>query len=339
MRTGKVKESIWKRSVLRQLHKENRDGRLAPGNGTGVFPVPGINEERKAKGFSKGDERIFCYIDSVEGWTLAPERAIYKAVNALVAAGAEPLSAAVTVLMPDTVQENDLKGLIKQLNAFCFAENVSLDVGYTTVSPFVNNLILSVNAAGIRKRGAAKAGKNVKAGMDLVVAGTVGREGAAMIAIEKEEQLLSRYSSSYVNEAKRLYDKGIMRNSARILEENGAVVIYHFSEGGIFAGFWELAAACKVGLDIDLKSIPIKQHTIEVCEYFNLNPYMLRSGGCLLAVCEDGEETVRMLRQAGEKAAVVGKITDSNDRIIRYDDEIRFLEPPKPDEYYKTIQN
>ena len=146
-----------------------------------------------------------------------------------------------------------------------------------------------------------------------------------------------RYAASYIETAQHLFDNGSMRAAAKAMKEAAAVKIHNIGEGGIFAGFWEMAAAIKVGLDIDLKKIPIRQHTIEVCEYFNLNPYMLRSEGCLLIVCENGQNMVTALVDAGMEAAIVGKTTDQNDRIIRYDDEIRFLEPPKVDEYYKII--
>ena len=111
-------------------------------------------------------------------------------------------------------------------------------------------------------------------------------------------------------------------------------------EGGIFAGLWELAASAGTGIDIALKNIPIRQHTIEVCEFFRLNPYMLRSGGTLLMVSANGERAAAALCEAGIPAAVIGRTTGNNDKIIRYDDEVRYLEPPKEDEllqYYKCI--
>lgn len=65
---------------------------------------------------------------------------------------------------------------------------------------------------------------------------------------------------------------------------------------------------------------------------------MLISGGTLLIVCENGERVAAALAKEGIPAAVIGQTTDRNDRIIRYDDEIRYLEPPKEDEYYTTVQ-
>ena len=91
-----------------------------------------------------------------------------------------------------------------------------------------------------------------------------------------------------------------------------------------------------VGLSIDLKKIPVKQETIEICEFFDLNPYELLSGGSLLIAASDGEELGEGLKETGVSAAVIGKTTGSNDKIIRNEEEVRFLEPTKPDEILKV---
>ncbi len=356
MRTGKVKESILKRSVLRQLHSETGCG--SPGGEGGSL--------------SDGDTGpIVLRTVPVEGWTLAAKRAVYGAVNALAAAGAAPESLAPIILMPEGTQESALKQLIGEMDALCVREGIAMKDGHTAVSPFVTSLVLSVTAVGRRPFTKASSlnqdgafslnevspqngvfsrdgafsqdgdlpqdGPLALEAWDVVAAGTVGREGAAMIACEQEQALLSRYAASYIEEAKHLFDDGSMRKAAAIGWNAGAAAIKNVREGGVFAGLWELAGACKAGLHIDLASIPIKQHTIEVCEFFRLNPYMLRSGGTLLLVCSRGEAVAEAIRAAGIAAAVIGQTTNGNDRMVRYDGETRYLEPPKQDEYYKAL--
>ena len=53
---------------------------------------------------------------------------------------------------------------------------------------------------------------------------------------------------------------------------------------------------------------------------------------------EDGYGLVKALEGEGIPAAVIGKSTDSNDRVIWNEDERRFLEPPKPDNIYKALE-
>ena len=107
------------------------------------------------------------------------------------------------------------------------------------------------------------------------------------------------------------------------------------SEGGIFAALWELAEASGIGLEIDQKAIPIRQETIELCEVFDLNPYMLISSGSMLIGTEHGNLLVEKLEQAGIHGVVIGYTTEGNDRIVVNGDEQRYLEPPKTDELFR----
>lgn len=357
MRIGKVKESILKRSVLRQLHNHSEQGSPASGEDAGVLFMPEFMPEF-TQGFSE-KTGVAMAVNPVEGWTFAAKRAVYGAVNSMLAAGAAPKAISLSILMPEEAEEKQLKALIKEIDRLCMQENILVLSGHTAVSPYVSTLILSVTAMGSitenRKditankenntankesiedsKGNTKQITVVNADLDLVVAGTVAREGAAMLAAEYAKRLEERYAPSYIEAAKHLFDDGSMTAVADILQEKEVVSVHDVREGGIFAALWEMAAAANVGLSIDLKNIPIKQHTIEVCEYFNLNPYMLRSGGTLLLACANGARIVEQLKNAGVEAAVIGQTTAGNDRLIRYDDEARFLEPPKMDEYYKV---
>ena len=42
---------------------------------------------------------------------------------------------------------------------------------------------------------------------------------------------------------------------------------------------------------MEIEKIPIKQHTIEICEYFDLNPYQLMSTGAMLIASDQGTGT------------------------------------------------
>lgn len=324
MRIGKVKESILKRSVLRQLHNHSEEGSPASGEDAGVLFMPEFSE----------DAGVALSVNPIEGWTFAAKRAVYGAVNSMLAAGAKIKAISLSVLMPQDTEEKQLKFLMKEIDALCTQEDILVISGHTAVSPFVSTLILSVTAMGIQKK--KEEARAEYTNLDLVIAGTIGREGTAMIATEHADRLEERYAPSYIETAKHLFDDGSMSAVSDILQEREVISIHDVREGGIFAALWEMAATKNVGLSVDLKNIPIRQHTIEVCEYFNLNPYMLRSGGTLLLACANGARLVEQFQKVGIESAVIGQTTSGNDRLIHYDEEARFLESPKMDEYYKV---
>ena len=109
------------------------------------------------------------------------------------------------------------------------------------------------------------------------------------------------------------------------------------AEGGIFAALWDMAQAGNVGLDIDFRSIPVKQEIIELCEMYDINPYKLESDGALLIAADDADTLINLLEKEGIKAAVIGKATDNNDKVINNLDEVRYLDTPQRDEIYRFL--
>ena len=100
---------------------------------------------------------------------------------------------------------------------------------------------------------------------------------------------------------------------------------------------WDLAEYSGTGLFIDFRQIPVRQEIIEICELFNINPYILDSMGCLLMTCENGCDIVNIMQEHGIDASVIGKVTEGRNRIIHNMEEDRFLGLPEQDEIYRFI--
>ena len=109
MRQGKVKESVLRRSVLRQIHTHSLAGSPGYGEDAGLFPV----EERETE--QRGNTRLIAVsVNPVEGWTLAARRAVYGAVNSLAAADAVPAGIAPVIFLPEDTEEIMLKGVVSR---------------------------------------------------------------------------------------------------------------------------------------------------------------------------------------------------------------------------------
>ena len=65
-------------------------------------------------------------------------------------------------------------------------------------------------------------------------------------------------------------------------KEAGFSALYFTENGGILSGLWKMAEASGVGMDVDLRRIPIRQETIEVCERLDVDPYKLEAKGSVL---------------------------------------------------------
>ncbi len=325
MKAGKLKESILKRSVLKQLHIRNEASLMTPSVG-GDYGAVAISEK----------EAIVLSSDPV---TLTKAEigstAILAACNDVACSGAKPLGVSATILLPTDYNEEELRGLMKDMDKACEDCGVDIINGHTEVTRGVKEAIAVVTAMGTVQRDRLIHSSYVRPGMDIVATKWVGLEGTAILAKEKEAELRSRYSQPFIDVAKTFRQYMSILPEAAVAAQSGVGAMHDMSEGGVFGALWELAESAGVGLEIDLKKIPIRQETIEICEYFDLNPYKILSGGSLLIATEDGNGLVMELEKAGVPAVIIGKATDSRDRVFVNEDERRFLETTQTDELYQ----
>ncbi|MCC8168344.1 MAG: hypothetical protein LIO37_03275, partial [Clostridiales bacterium] len=115
------------------------------------------------------------------------------------------------------------------------------------------------------------------------------------------------------------------------------VAMYEVGEGGIYAALWRMAEESGAGLEIHLRQIPIRQETVEVCEFLDINPYQLLSGGCLLVGTYHAMELLQRLEQERIPAVRIGRATNGNDRILTDDGQVRYLERPQPDSFLRKV--
>ena len=304
MKIGKVPESVLKRSVIRQLHTKRKE----------VVLGAGVGEDCAALTLAP-DEMFVMSTDPITGTIHEIGKlAILITTNDLASAGAEPIGVMLTILLPEHTEESLLKQLMQELEEAAAAVSVQIMGGHTEITRVVNQPLVTVCGVGkVKKNGLISTG-GAKPGMDIIATKWIGLEGTAIIAHEKEEELCTHFSRHFVEQAQAL-DRYLS-----VMPE------------------WEMAEASGVGLEIDLKKIPLRQETVEVCEFFHINLYELISSGCMLMAAADGNELIRRLKENGIEATVIGKATAGNDRVLMNEDERRFLEPPKTDELYKVIQ-
>ncbi len=328
MKVGKVPESVLKRSVFKQLHTKREE----------VVLGAGVGEDCAAMQL-KEDEIFVISTDPITGTAQdIGELAIQITVNDLASAGAEPIGVMLTLLLPEDAGESDLKTVMSQVESACEKNQIQVMGGHTEVTTVVNQIVVSVTGVGKAKAGKLVSTAGVKPGMDILVTKWIGIEGTSILAKEKEEELRKRYSQPFIDGAK-AFDKYIsVLPEAATAVKSGVAAMHDVTEGGIFGALWEIAEASGVGLEIDLKKIPLKQETVEICEFFGINPYGLISSGAMLMAAEDGNGLVMELEKAGIPAVVIGKATDGNDRVLLNEEERRFLEPPKTDELYKALE-
>ena len=337
MNTGKISEKVLKRSVLRQIKTEREE----------VMNGAGIGEDCAIFSFSDRyvascmQEAVIRLKDDMEAVKYDTEpritmaHLIKRCTNNLAAAGSRPVAVMITLLLPESLEEPDLKAFVIEAEETCKELSISIAGGQTQVSGKTAAPIAVVTGFGTLPL----SDSNAAPGQDIVVSKWIGLEGTALLARRYREGLLSRYPAYLVDEAACFERYLSVLPEAAAAVEFGVCAMHDASEGGIFAALWELAESAGVGLTIDLKKMPIRQETVEVCECCGVNPYQLLSGGCLVMTAEDGSGLAAALNSQHIPAVVVGRVTDRRERIFVNEEEIRYMDRPKRDELYRAFQD
>lgn len=327
MKIGKVSETVLKRSVLNQIgHRRNE-----------VLVGPAIGEDCSILQLEE-DEVLVMSTDPITGTVQdIGTLAVHITANDIASNGAEVIGIMLTILLSKDMDEADLKKMIKDIEAVCSKLNIEVIGGHTEVTKAVNQPIVTVTGIGKMKRSEMIKTAGAKPGQEIVMTKWAGLEGTAIIANEKEKELLTKYSPSFINSAKNMIQHISVVPEAKVARMVGVTSMHDVTEGGIYGALWEIGAASKVGLEVDLKKILLKQETVEICEFFDLNPYMLISSGCMLIITDQANRLVDCLQLEGITAAVIGRITEGKERVVIHEEERRYLEPPKSDELYKVV--
>ncbi len=325
MRSGKIAESVLKRSVLKLIETSRKE--VIKGAGIGV-DCAFLSWEDSGSMFASATETVSLPIRN------PAYLAVMAAANNLAASGASAIAVSLSITLPPDAEEAVLKELMNQAEECCKKLGIQIAGGHTEVSSAVNVPVVTATAMGKAER-ASMQQENRADEMDVVISKWIGMEGTALIAGEKEAELAKRYPIRLIHDAQEMEGYLSVASEAAIALKSGVYAMHDVRSGGIFGALWELSRRLGVGLYIDLKKIPVKQETIEVCEFYHLNPYELLSGGALIMVTSDGGRLVRMLEAEGIPAAIIGNTNKSNDKIIVNQDETRYLEPAGPDEILK----
>ncbi len=315
------------RSVLKQIHRRSKD--VLAGASAGRDCATIAANEKEAVVFASAP--VTCASVRPAGY------GIHAAVNNVAASGARPAGVMLTILLPPEIQEEELRSMMQDAERTCEMLGIEILGSYPAVTGAVCRPVLSVSGVGKVKKDALLQAGRAKSGQEIVITKWIGIEATALLASEREEELKKRFPAELVEAAEAFAEYRSAVKEASIAADCGVKAMYDLSEGGIFAALWEMASAAGVGMDIDLKKIPIRQETVEICEYFGVNPYQILSSGSMMIAADNGWALVRELEKSGIPAAVIGTFTSGNDRIIRNGEDRRYLDKPQTDEIYKVM--
>lgn len=309
MKNGNFTNAVLRRSVYGLLGKT--ENTMKPGIG------------REAGGYVMADKSKLIQAAATGRY------AVYRAA-AKVSAGAQAVAMALQLRFPKSYEESDVKETIRMLRAQCELLNVAVTAVDVCGDGEISRVSITAVCTGLAPAGFEPV---IAPNQDIIAVGSIGAEGVRILCEQYRDKLEGRFTQLFCDTAMGSESGLCVTKACSIIRQFGAYII-PMGEGGIFAALWNLAEYGGVGLCTDLKKFPVRQEVIEVCDYLGKNIYELSSFGSLLVTSDKGYDIINALEEKNIKAVVIGRTTESNDKIINNDGEIRFLDTPKRDEIY-----
>lgn len=321
MRPGKFSESVLKRSVLKQIKTKRQE---------------------VIRGAEVGEDCAFFSFQEKEGVLITTAPIVVNEfenigfeltgiVNNIAASGGEPVAVIVSAILPDKILESVVQRLSGEMERACHNLNLQIAGGNTQITKAVKVPVLNVTILGKKEKNLHENFHTYEAGQDILLTKWAGMGGTIVLSKKEQDRLEKRLPSYIVENGIALEKELSVLPESRIAMETGALGMHDVSRGGIFSALWELAEKGNVGIEVDLKKIPIRQETIEICEILGVNPYELYGAGALLIVSDKGNQLLYELEKQQIPAAIIGKITKENGKVILNGEETRYLDRPKND--------
>ncbi len=121
----------------------------------------------------------------------------------------------------------------------------------------------------------------------VYVKGFVGNLGTKVLIENKYEELSKHFSEEYIKVLIKLICETLEDGdnpSLSILD--GIADVEKVMKGGILSALWKICERNKWGLVFNLREIPILQGTVEIANYFDINPYRLLSDNVFIFVSD-----------------------------------------------------
>ena len=142
MKIGKLPEPVLIRSVLKQVKHRREE----------VLVGPAVGQDCAALEVGE-DEVLVMSTDPITGTAKdLGHHSIHITANDLAAAGADPVGVMLTVMLPDTVEEPEIRKMMQDAEETCEKLHMEILGGHTEITNVVNQPLISVTGVGKMKK-------------------------------------------------------------------------------------------------------------------------------------------------------------------------------------------
>lgn len=243
--------------------------------------------------------------------------------NDVAVRGARPRWFLATLLLPEGRTTDELVArLFDQLGEACAELDVALVGGHTEVTHGLDRPIVAGTMLGEVAKDRLVTTGGARVGDAIVMTKGVPLEGAAIIAREREADLLGRgVPRAVVARARHLLRTpglSVLPEAELAMELAEVHAMHDPTEGGIATALWELAEAAGVGLRIDAERIVVLPEGRMLCGAFGLDPLGTIASGALLLTMSpaDAATVIHALAREGIDSHYIGQVVERGKGVL-----------------------
>ncbi len=238
--------------------------------------------------------------------------AVHGTTNDLAVAGARPLYLTLNAFIEEGLEIAVLDRIVASLARAAREAGVKVKAGDTKVlrRGEGGGLYLATTGVGVRLPGVKPSIQRIEDGDIVIVSGTVGDHGTAVMLAREEFGLRGDVVS----------DAGpVMELTEALMSLDGLRFMRDPTRGGIASIANEIVRATGLGVRLEA-SIPVKEPVQSVCDMLGYDPYYLACEGRVVAVLapEQADAALQAWRAlpSGRDAARIGRITSEQERVV-----------------------
>lgn len=232
--------------------------------------------------------------------------AVCGTVNDLAMSGARPLYLSLAFIIEEGFSQSELNKVVDSVRKAAVEAGVEIVTGDTKVVPrgSADRLFINTAGVGIIAEGVDISGSNARAGDRVILSGTIGDHGIAVISQREELSFSTNLKSDCAPLGGLVADMLNASPNIHCLRDP--------TRGGLATSLNELAKQSKVSIRIEEEKVPLREEVLAACEMLGFEPLYVANEGKLVAIVppDDADKVLKAMRKNryGKEAAIIGEV-------------------------------
>jgi hydrogenase expression/formation protein HypE len=240
--------------------------------------------------------------------------AVHGTVNDLAMGGATPLFLSAAFIIEEGFSMGQLRRILDSMHRAASAVGVEVVTGDTKVveKGKGDGLFITTTGIGIVPEGVDVSADRARPGDTVLLSGSIGEHGIAILAQREGLEFETTVESDSAALHTLVADMLQVSREIRCMRDP--------TRGGVSSTLNEIAQQSQVGIELEERSIPVREEVRGACEMLGLDPLYVANEGKLIAIvpADVAKDLLRAMQRnpLGRAAEIIGTVQEENEGMV-----------------------